>query len=456
MKAIVLGFDGASPLLINRWLDQLPNLKKIKNQGCFGLSIPPVPAQTPVAWSTFITGMNPGKHGIFSFITKKPRSYEIRIASPSQRSGRTLWRILNDAGLSVGVINVPMSGLEPLKGFIIPGFLSRDEGVPYPEGVRRLVEREFGVQRMVGDVEVEVLKKVKQEPDAFWRRVQEITEQNFQIGLYLAENMQPDFFMQVFMGTDRIQHFFWKYVDENHPQHTEGKYTKRIMQYYKTIDQIIGTYLRLADDALLIVLSDHGFCHVHKVLPVNRHLKRAGLLKAGKDGIIWGESAAFSFGYGDIWLNVQGREPAGVVEPGRDYERLRRRVKEFFESLRFNGECPVKTVLRREDVFWGSRLEEAPDLIVLFRPGWQAYRDPEKELAGDAPTEPSERWDGGHDGAHDPQDVPGLLAITAPSIPKKAVRLHLWDIAPTILKWLGIKVPKQMDGKPANIRLEKH
>ena len=451
MKVIVLGFDGASPLLINKWLDQLPNLKKLKEHGYFGISIPPIPAQTPVAWSTFITGMNPGKHGIFSFITKKPGSYETRIASPSQRSGKSLWRILNEAGLSVGVVNVPMSGLEPLKGFIIPGFLSKDEGVPHPFGVRRLVEREFGVQRMVGDVEVDFLRTVRQQPEAFWERVHEITEQNFQIGLYLAENIQPDFFMQVFMGTDRIQHFFWRYVDESHPMHTEGKYTRRIMEYYRKVDRIVGTYLRLADDALLVVLSDHGFCHIHKVLPLNRHLKRMNLLKSGEEGILWSESKAFSLGYGDIWINVQGREPAGLVKPGEDYERLRRRIEELLKSLEFNGEHPVKAVLRREDAFWGPRIGEAPDLVVLFNVGWQAYRDPNRELRGSALVEPSERWDGGHDGAHDPQDVPGFLALSAPDLPRGAIKLHLWDVAPTILKWLGVEVPWEMDGKPANI-----
>ena len=135
MRILVLGFDGASPKLINNWIHDLPFFRKIKKEGIFGLTIPPIPAQTPVAWSTFMTGMNPGNHGIFSFALRKKGTYERKIIEPEMLKSKTIWRILSESGKRVGIINVPMSDIEKINGFIIPGFLSKKEGVPYPESI---------------------------------------------------------------------------------------------------------------------------------------------------------------------------------------------------------------------------------------------------------------------------------------------------------------------------------
>ncbi len=449
VKFLVLGFDGASPTLIERWLGELPNIRRLKRVGLFGTSTPPIPAQTPVAWATFMTGMNPGKHGVFSFVMKEPGGYNMRIASPAMLGGRTLWSLLSEAGFRVGVVNVPMAGLEKLRGFIIPGFLSKQEGVPHPEGVQRLVQREFGVDRVVGDVEVDYLKRVGEEPDAFLKRVNSITDQNADIGVHLLEQMEPDFYMQVFMGTDRIQHFFWRHVDPEHPNYEEGKYTQAVKQYYKKVDDIIGRFLKIVGgEAMVMVLSDHGFRQLHMVLPVNRHLRAAGLLKSTPEGVDWQASKAFSYGYGDIWLNVKGREPTGTVEPGEEYERLRNRIINMLKSMEFNGEKPIKDVLRREDVYWGPRVNEAPDLVAIFNVGWQAARDPEKELRGEAPVEEPARWSGTHDGAHDPADVPGFLAISGPGVRVGEINANLWDLAPTILRAFGVPIPPSVDGSP--------
>lgn len=98
MKVLVIGIDGASPLLIERWIEELSTFRKIKTQGQLGLSVPPTPAQTPVAWTTFMTGKNPGKHSIFSFIMRKRGTYERQIAQPTMIKSKTLWRLLSERG----------------------------------------------------------------------------------------------------------------------------------------------------------------------------------------------------------------------------------------------------------------------------------------------------------------------------------------------------------------------
>jgi len=452
MKISVIGFDGASPILIEKWIGQLPTFRRLKKEGLFGLSIPPIPAQTPVAWTTFMTGKNPGKHGIFSFAMRKIGTYERDIIQPQTNKAKTLWNILSEEGKKVGIINVPMSDVERIRGFIIPGFVSRSEGIPYPDKVKDRVRRELSVDRLVGDVEIEVLDKVKSEPDLFFERVKQITDQMARVSHHLFQKEDWDFFMTVFMGTDRIQHFFWRYVDETHPKFEKNRFTDFVRDYYVKMDKIIGDFLKRADkDTMVIVISDHGFCPVHSEVVVNNYLQELGFLKVKNGKIDLHNSKAVSYGYGDIWLNLKGREPHGLISPGEEYEATRNEIVRQLKKIRIDDEMPWKDVKKREEIYYGNYVKNAPDLLIVFNEGWQAARRPEiternklKRYVNDNP-----RWSGGHDGTHDPADVPGIIGVYGPGIQGgKKLRVHLWDIAPTILNLMGISVPRDMDGEP--------
>ena len=449
MKVLVIGLDGASPLLLEKWIEDLPTFKKFKERGLWGLSIPPIPAQTPVAWTTFMTGKNPGKHGIFSFAMRKPGTYERNIISPSMIGSETLWSILSNYGKRVGVVNVPMAAKEEINGFMIPGFLARNEGVPYPREVKRRLEEKFGRTGIViGDVETDILKRVKSDPNLFFKRINEITDELSEISLYLLEKENWDFFMAVFMGTDRIQHFFWKYIEEIH-QEKESEYGLKIKKYYQKLDQIIDKFLSaIPKDTLTILLSDHGFCPIQKEVLLNDYLKKKGILKVRGGKIDLERSKAVSYGYGDLWLNVKGREPKGVIQQGEEYNEVREEIIQFLENLEIDGEKPIKKVLKREEIYLGPLIRNAPDLMTIFNTGWQAARRLEttkkskKEYVNETPM-----WSGGHDGAHDPIDVPGFLAIIGSGIKgRKAIRANLYDLAPTILSTYGIPIPVDMDG----------
>jgi len=452
LKILVLGFDGASPKLIDEWINELPVIGAFKKQGVFGQTVPPIPAQTPVAWTTFMTGKNPGNHGIFSFALRKRGAYEREIIMPGMVKSKTLWQILSEAHEKVGVVNVPISDTEELNGFIVPGFLSRNEGIPHPNSIRKKVEQKFRVNKIAGDLETEILERVETDPDLFFERVNQITDKMAEISLYLLQQEEWDFFMPVFMGLDRIQHFFWKCVDPYHPKHEESKYSKFVKDFYTKIDKITGNFIKSVDeDTIVMLVSDHGFCPIHTEVIVNNYLEEQGFLSITSEKIDIEKSKAISYGYGDIWLNIKGREPKGIINPGEEYETTRNQIIECLKKITIEGKKPIKDIRKREELWWGLYLNEAPDLTIIFNIGYQAARRPEitsknklKRYVNDSP-----RWSGGHDGTHDPTDVPGIIGILGLGIPAgKEIKAHLWDIAPTILNLMNIPIPADMDGKP--------
>jgi len=452
MRILIIGLDGASPQLIEKWISELPTFKKFRQEGTMGLSVPPAPAQTPVAWTTFMTGKNPGKHGVFSFAMRQPKTYERRIINPESIKSNTIWRILSEHGKKIGVVNMPMTTPQEIKGFMIPGFLHKDEGIPYPREVRKKLRFKLGIERVAGDLETDVLDNVKNDPDTFFRRVNEITDEMAEVSLFLMQEEDWDLFAMVFMGTDRIQHFFWKHIDEKHPEHEKNRYGEEIKKYYKKIDGVIKEFLDAEPkDTTTVLLSDHGFCPIQKELLINNYLQELGMLKVKDGKIDLEQSNAVSYGYGDIWLNVKGREPNGAITPGRMYEEARQDITDALGKLEVDEKHPIKAIKKREEIYWGPYVNEAPDLLIFFNGGWQAARNPEISLTKRLDKRyviDNPRWSGGHDGTHDPEDVPGVFGFLGLKIPCEKKKCYLWDIAPTILRLLKISVPPDMDGEP--------
>ncbi len=450
-KVCVIGLDGASPLLIDQWIDDLPTFQLFRDEGLWGHSIPPLPAQTPVAWTTFMTGKNPGKHGIFSFIQRELGSYQRRIASPSAMKSETLWQILSAHEKRVGVLQVPMSSYKHINGFMIPGFLDHQEGEPQPESLQQDIVRHFGNQIIPGDLEIEVLTQARSNPTLLLKRIDEITDLNAEVSLHLLEQESWDFFMTVFMGTDRIGHFFWKYADPSHPLFMKHDFSNRVKLYYERIDSILQRFLeRVPPHTLVMLVSDHGFCPISREIFLNNYLQQLGYLHVHEGKIDVAESQAIAYGYGDIWLNVVRREPSGIIQQGEDYDHCRESIIRFLESLQIGDHKPIQRVVKREEIYWGPYLNEAADLITIFHHQWQAARRPEivTHAENGGYYNPTPLWSGGHDGTHNPHDVPGILGFLGPNVNTREPfkQAYLRDLAPTILSLLGVPVPQEMDG----------
>jgi len=398
-----------------------------------------------------MTGKNPGKHGIFSFAARNFGTYERVIANPRNIMSKNLFQIISEQGRKIGAVNVPMSTFQGVDGFMIPGFLDKYEGIPQPTRIRKKIYEKFGVSKFVGDVETDILRRVESEPDIFFNRVEKITERQLEICLYLMETEDWNIFMTVFMGADRIQHFFWKHIDPNHPEYSLNNNSLKFKNYYINLDNMIEKFLEYCEeDVLFFLLSDHGFCPIAKEVILNNYLHEHGFLKLKQGRVDLENSKAVPYGYGDVWLNVVRREPMGFINQGEEYSKLRDDIITNLEEISINGTRPIKEVKKREEVYWGPYLERSPDLVTVFKAGWQAARRPEilpksesLEYVNDKP-----RWSGGHDGTHDPLNVLGTLGILGSKIEKKMkLRAYLWDMAPTIIYAMGLHLPQDMDGQ---------
>jgi len=316
------------------------------------------------------------------------------------------------------------------------------------------------VNKISGDVKTETLVRVREDPDLFFEEVNQITDEMAEIALYLLQKEDWDLFMTVFMGTDRIQHFFWKYVDQTHSNYEKNKYSQLVKDFYVKIDKITESfYNSLDEDTITIIVSDHGFCPVEKEVVVNNYLEEIGLVKTKNGKIDLEQSKAVSYGYGDVWLNVKGREPSGIIKPGKQYEEVRKEIADKLMLTKINGQIPFKDILKREDVYTGKYLSNAPDLSIIFKKGWQAARNPEIMEKNESKRYVKENpmWSGGHDGTHDPVDVPGIIYSPDLELEEEnmEIRIPLKNLAPTILSLMSVPIPRDMDGKLIKLRFRR-
>jgi len=500
-KLLVIGLDGASfdvldPLIEKGYLPNIASLIAGGSRADLETTFPPI---TAVAWSSFMTGKNPGKHGIFEFVRRDHQSKRELAVNASFRQGRAIWDLLGDAGKRVVVHNFPCTyPPREINGLMIADFMTpkgrRD--FTYPASLLDEIEEKFGSYRLH-------LSQTYAEGnvDAVLDELFDELEYKAKVAEYLMTCYDWDSFFQYFWGTDRIQHELWHIIDESHPRHNKKEaeaHRDRVYAYFKRVDEIVGRLIELAaDDALVLIASDHGFGPVHKYCSLNIWLLQEGFLKLKSDAatrakklmfslgltpelafkltrripgalrpargvssqpgasrflstfflsfndVDWSRSKAFSKGnYGQIYVNLEGREPNGAVA-ARDYEAVRdaiiNRLRAFKDPA--TGEPWVARVFRREDLYTGPLVEDAPD--VAFLPA-----DMRHLPLGNADfTSNKFMVDAfGISGCH---RMNGVMIARGEGI-KVGSSLELasiYDIAPTLLYLLDQNIPDDMDGR---------
>lgn len=266
----------------------------------------------------------------------------------------------------------------------------------------------------------------------------------------------------VFDTTDRIQHTFFRYLDNDHPANRDkdtDQHKDAIEQLYKNMDDLIGEVRgQLSNDDLLMIVSDHGFKTFKWGINLNTWLWNKGylVLEDGAEpggqwfaGVDWSKTQAFAYGLSGIFLNLQGRERQGIVAPGEERVALQQEIQHKLEALmdEKNGTRPIRRCLRAQEVLKGPYVNECPDLLVGYRVGYRAsWNSAIGKITHQVIEENTKSWSGDH--SIDPELVPGVFFCNRKIAEKYPA---LADIAPTILSLFGVEPQKFHDGKILNL-----
>ena len=262
----------------------------------------------------------------------------------------------------------------------------------------------------------------------------------------------------VFDGTDRMQHMFWRYFDDQHPARPKDvppEYANAIEDLYERMDGLVGRTIEKCEgtDTLLMVLSDHGFNSFRRGIDLNRWLELNGYLSVDDArreddylaGINWGQTRAFAIGLTGIFLNLKSRFSQGIVEDGFEAEKLRDEIAAKLGSVTdpLDGSAAIRRIYQAEKIYRGPYKNQAPDLIIGYERGYRvAWEAANGQTSLEIFHDNTRAWSGDH--CVDPSVVPGILFCNHPITTENP---RLLDIAPTVLNLFGVDVPAHMDGK---------
>jgi len=340
----------------------MPNTGELISKSVFKKMYSSIPEVSSVAWSSMITGQNPGEHQIFGFMDLFPNSYKMRFPNFNDLKAPPFWDQWE--GQSI-IINVPSTyPVREMNGVIISGFVSVDfEKSVYPKSlVPQLKELDYRL-----DVDSQ---KAHSSMELFLADVDKTLEARIETYRYLWETQPWQTFMLVFTGTDRLMHFLWDaYEDESH------KYHDLFLEHFRKIDRAVGEIAsRITDDDLLIIHSDHGFEKLQYDVYVSYLLIQNGFLqfKQGQDitlNNICHGTKAFVMDPARIYLNLKGKFPCGTVDHSETEEVLNQ-LDNLFSSLEIDGKKVIRNVYRKEQIYSGPYLDDAPDMVLVGNEGF--------------------------------------------------------------------------------------
>lgn len=363
----MIGLDGTPYSLIRQLTSDgvMPRLAQLIRRSVFRKMTSSIPEISSVAWSSMMTGTNPGHHGIFGFTELKPQSYHISFPNFQHLKVKPFWTTLNQHGIRTSIINMPSTyPVCALDGLIVSGFISVDiNRSVYPKSlIPRLKEMEYEI-----DVNAEIAHS---DMNRFMDHVNTILDRRYEFCRWAWEQEPNGCFVFVITETDRVHHFlFPAFSDRSHPFHDA------VLKFYKRIDSVIGEFIdRLSDRDTLIVMSDHGFCDIRQEVYVNTWLRENGWLKLARvpaesyDDIAQ-NTLAFALDPCRIYLNRKGIYPRGTVDPGDEEELLNKLIQQL-ESWTISGETVIRKVYRKEQIYTGPMKNAGPDLVAVANNGF--------------------------------------------------------------------------------------
>ena len=467
-KVLVLGLDGAEPTSIRHWAETgvMPFVNELMHDGASGVLRSTVPPYTPTAWTSIVTGVNPGRHGVFGFTRWTDDGREVLVDSSVCRC-KTVWDYLTDEGRSSIVVNVPVTyPPRDIHGVLVSGMGTPKDASVFastPEWQARIEDLVPGYvpDVSVGDAVVTSERKAMATVDEIERALR----QRLTLTERLLTTEPWEFAMVVLEAPDRIQHLFWKTVAPGAPDSPEKQ---RLLTIYRELDEGMRRLVQAAErtgPVVVVVVSDHGFQPLDWNLFINNHLIEKGLLSlksgtslartartlpapvrrlaarvAGRavsrgavsaaEEIDWKSTTAFSGRVFEQGVYVRSDE-AGYAS---SVSAVRAVLQEMPGP---DGTPVVREILGRDDIYSGPRVGDAPDLFPLLDlPGVM--------MAGSLSHRGLWEAQPGPFGTHHEDGV--IIAAGSGVTSTSDLLADAQDVAPTLLRLLGGPLPAGLDG----------
>jgi len=443
-KFAIIGLDCADPKLVfEEFWNDLPNIRKIAESGSYGPLRSTIPPITVPAWMSMMTGKDPGTLGFYGFRNRKDYSYNsVFFANSRLLKHEPVWETLGKKGYKSIVLGVPLTyPPKPINGYMVTSFLtpSIESDYTYPKELKEEIKKWVGKYMLdVENFRTDDKKKILKE-------VYEMTEKRFEVAKHLVTEKEWNFFMMVEMGPDRMHHAFWAHHDPTHFKHDPNSpFKTAIKDYYIYLDKKIGELISLfPKNTTIMIVSDHGIQKMEGGIAINDWLIEKGyltlkekpekptrigkLIEEGK--IDWSKTKAWGMGgyYGRLFINVEGREPMGIVKK-EEYEEFRNQLKQELEAITDEHGNNIGTrVFKPEEVYKEVR-NIPPDLIIYFgNLTWRSIGS-----VGNSSIWTHEN-DTGPDDANHAQD--GMAVLSKGQVPRE-----IYEVRDVILRHFKIEV----------------
>ncbi|MBU4288000.1 MAG: alkaline phosphatase family protein [Proteobacteria bacterium] len=497
LKTMIIGLDGATfdiilPLIKKQ---QLPTFSRLLKEGAWGELESTIPPVTAAAWTSFMTGENPGKHGIISFMQPNIASYSNiqnqDTVTTKNFSGKTFFDVMSKEGFRIGVITVPVT-YPPwdINGIMISGYPCPDNDKIYSISnsisINISEPLNFGAEYYKTASEEQIIE------DCIYRdKLRSI------LTFDLLNRYEFDCFVIVLGGIDRACHDYWKYYDPEYPgvkNEDREKFKDAIFRNYKLADEELGKFLEIyGDDVNLFIISDHGSGrHPFHFFNANLWLKNNGFLKINGNKVLareilrktfhglqsiltpkhkkstsffrkikprsnvnivgvnklfdWENTKAFYYPLiypaDGIMINLKGRQPKGSVNPGKEYDDLTNSI--IYNLLEYRdkntGEKVIEKAFRREEIYSGPYVNNFPDIVYILNSRFVGGNELLSSIISPVPNFRLSKKSGLH-------LMNGIFISHGPDIkPNRIQGARIIDIAPTVLYSSGLSIPDSMDG----------
>jgi predicted AlkP superfamily phosphohydrolase/phosphomutase len=441
---LVIGLDGATFDVVDSLLAEgvLPNLAALRDRGTTAVLETVLPAMSPPAWTSATTGVNPGKHNIYDFFHLSKTGPQALLTSSLDRRARPVWYFLNAAGYRTGLMNIPMTfPPDRVDGFFISGFPygAATTGFTYPAEL----EKEIGEYPL--DLFGESLPRGNE--GLLLGHFRHTFARQATVAEDLIQKKDWDLFWVVFTGTDKVQHFFWKYADPKNPEYDAvgaAQFGDAIRDMFIRMDKVIGELVaRAGPNTDVIVMSDHGFSPIREELRLQNWLRAEGFIAQDSSGAFTKVDAFPPGPFGGLLrVSQEGRDFGGQIAPGAATEEVRRRLAEKLAKLvdPRTGLAFAQHVYRREELYHGPYVDNGPDLVFVEAPTLFVGRGSPADTAVFGP--PSYTFSG----FHRPE---GVFFAAGPRFRHDPQRQHasILGVTPTLYWLFDVPAPKDLDGE---------